>query len=229
MDNREAVLNSLPASPRLPLSLSSQSTIVTLSKPLPNPTATLESTTLKRWSVEDYHRMSELGILDPGERTELIAGYIILMVAKGTPHVTALRLLATILDKLLANLDVFVSLQDPIQLDDFSEPEPDLGIVRGTVLDYAERHPGPNDVHLVVEVADSTLKYDCETKDKLYAQAGISDYWVLDLKNRQLHIFRDPTPTGYTRHLILAEPNSAAPLAFPNLKISLTAILPPVS
>jgi Uma2 family endonuclease len=119
--------------------------------------------------------------------------------------------------------------QDPIQLDDFSEPEPDLVIVRGTVLDYAEQHPRPSDVYLVVEVADSTLKYDCETKDKLYAQAGIADYWVLDLKNRQLHIFRGLADTGYTSHLILAEPNNVSPLAFPSLTLSLTSILPPIT
>ncbi|RMG05641.1 MAG: Uma2 family endonuclease, partial [Cyanobacteria bacterium J055] len=81
----------------------------------------------------------------------------------------------------------------------------------------------------IVEVADRTLKYDCETKDKLYALAGILDYWVLDVKNRQLHIFRDPTPTGYTSHLILAEPNQAAPLVFPDCEIILTSILPPMS
>lgn len=184
---------------------------------------------LKRWTVWDYHRMSELGLLDPKEHTELIAGQIALMAAKGTAHVTALRLLATALDVLLVELTVFVSTQDPIQLDDFSEPEPDLAIIQGKVLDYAERHPRPSNVALVVEVADSTLKQDCETKDKLYAQAGIADYWVLDIKNRQLHIFRDPTPTGYTRHLILSEPHQAIPLAFPNLSLSLTSILPPLS
>ena len=202
---------------------------MTLSNTLPNLTLTLEPASLKRWTVQDYHRMSELGILAPNERTELIAGHIILMAAKGTLHVTALRLLATALDTLLADQFVFVSTQDPIQLDNFSEPEPDLALVRGTILDYAEQHPCPADVYLVVEVADSTLKQDCETKDKLYAQAGIPEYWVVDLKNRQLHIFRNPTPTGYTRHLILTEPNQASPLAFPSLTLSLTSILPRVS
>jgi Uma2 family endonuclease len=100
-----------------------------------------------------------------------------------------------------------VRTQDPIRLDNFSEPEPDLAVVRGTELDYADRHPRPEDLCLVVEVADSTLKQDCEIKDKLYAQAKIADYWVVDLKNRQLHVFRDPTPTGYTSHLILTEPH----------------------
>jgi Uma2 family endonuclease len=192
-------------------------------------TVTLDGSVLKRWTVQDYHRMSESGILDPSERTELLAGQITLMVAKGTPHVLSLRLLSRLLDELLAAQPVFVSTQDPIHLDDFSEPEPDLALVQGTVLDYAEQHPRADQVYLIVEVSDSTLKQDCEVKDKLYAQAGIADYWVLDLKNRQLHIFRNPTPTGYTSHLILSEPNQVSPLAFPELMLPLTAILPPAS
>lgn len=183
-------------------------------------------TNLKRWTVGDYHRLSELGLLDRQERTELIAGQITLMAAKGTPHVTALHLLANILRDRLGNR-ALIRTQDPIQLDDFSEPEPDLVIVRGNILDYAQQHPRPEDIDLVVEIADSTLKQDCEIKDKLYAQAGIADYWVLAVKSRQLHIFRKPIASGYTEHLILSEPNQAAPLAFPEIVIALSSILPP--
>jgi len=190
------------------------------------PTFRVEANTLKHWTVQEYHRMSELGILKSDERTELIAGQITLMVAKGTPHVTALHLLANDLREQLGNA-ALIRTQDPIQLDNFSEPEPDLIVAVGTVLDYAVQHPRPHQVYLVVEVADSTLKQDCEIKDKLYAGAGIPDYWVLDLKNRQLHIFRNPTPAGYTSHLILTEPNQVSPLAFPNLVLTLTSILPP--
>jgi Uma2 family endonuclease len=202
--------------------------MTTLNK-TPNLTFTPEPTALKRWTVEDYHRMGELGMIHADERTELIAGQVLFMAAKGTPHVTALRLLAIALDALLADLAFFASTQDPIQLDDFSEPEPDCGIVRGTILDYADRHPCPGDIALVVEVADSTLKYDTEVKDKLYAQSGVTDYWVLDLKNRQLHVFRNPTPTGYTSHLILTEPNQITPIAFPHITLNLTDILPPAN
>jgi Uma2 family endonuclease len=195
---------------------------------LPTLILDLEPNRLKRLTVRDYHRMSELGILDPDERTELIAGQIVLKEPKSAPHVLALRLLATALETLL-DRPVFVRTQDPIHLDDYSEPEPDLAIVRGTILDYADLHPCPSDIHLVVEVADSTLKQDCEIKDKLYAQAGIAEYWVVDLKNRQLHVFRNPTPTGYISHLILSEPNDISPLAFPHITLGLTAILPPVA
>jgi len=195
---------------------------------LPDFPMSLESTSLKRWTVKDYHRMGELGILDSNERTELIAGQIILMAAKGTPHVTALQLLANALRDQVSSA-ALIRTQDPIQLDDFSEPEPDLVVAQGTVLDYADRHPQPDQIYLVVEVADSTLRQDCNLKDKLYAKAGITDYWVLDLKNRQLQVFRTPVPTGYTSHLILTEPNQISPLAFPHFSLSLGSILPPVS
>jgi Uma2 family endonuclease len=172
--------------------------------------------------------MGELGILDPNERTELIAGHITVMAAKGTPHVTALYLLANALRDLLSTTTL-IRTQDPIRLNDFSEPEPDLAIVRGTVLDYVNHHPCPDDVYLIVEVADSTLKQDCDIKDKLYAQANIAEYWVLDLRSRQLHVFRNPTATGYTTHLILSEPSQVSPRAFPHLALALTAVLPPVA
>ena len=194
---------------------------------IPQAVITLEPKNLKRWTVEDYHRISELGLLID-ERTELIAGQITIMAAKGTPHVTSLHLLANVLRDRLGT-SALVRTQDPIHLDDFSEPEPDLVIVQGTVLDYVEQHPSPEQIYLVVEVADSTLKQDCEIKDKLYAKAGIADYWVLAPQKRQLHIFRKPTPTGFTEHLILTEPSQASVLAFPDCAIALTSILPPIS
>jgi Uma2 family endonuclease len=182
---------------------------------------------IKSWTVHDYHRMSELGILDPTERTELIAGHITLMVAKGTPHVITLQLFDR---ELLGQLGTtaLIRTQDPIHLDDSSEPEPDLVIVRGEILDYVDRHPQPADIHLLVEVADSTLSYDCQIKDKVYAKAGIQDYWVIDLKNRQVHIFRDPQSTGYASQLILGESQTVSPLAFSAVMISIASILPPV-
>jgi Uma2 family endonuclease len=198
----------------------------TLDKP-PTSTFTPEPSTVKRWTVEDYHRMGELGILQPDERTELIEGQVLFMAAKGTPHTVALRLLSRALDTALANLPFHVITQDPILLNDFSEPEPDCLIASGTILDYISCHPNPSDIALIVEVADSTLKYDTQVKDKIYAQSGVTDYWVLDVKNRQLHVFRNPTAQGYSSHLILAEPNQISPLAFPGISVTLTGILPP--
>jgi Uma2 family endonuclease len=188
----------------------------------------LPSTNLKYWTVRDYHRMSDLGILDPRERTELIAGQIVLMTAKGTPHVITLQLLANSLQEQLGRI-ALIRTQDPIQLDNFSEPEPDLAIVRGTILDYAEHHPRPDEIYLVIEVADSTLKQDCEVKDKLYARSGIAEYWVVDINNRRVTIFRNPALTGYTSQLILTETHSVSPLAFPEISFSIASILPPMT
>jgi Uma2 family endonuclease len=197
----------------------------TLITTAPEPITTLDN--LKSWTVQDYHRMSEMGILDPNERTELIAGQITLMVAKGTPHVITLQLLAS---GLLGQIGTtaLIRTQDPIHLDDSSEPEPDLVIVRGEILDYIDRHPQPTDIHLLVEVADSTLSYDCQVKDKVYAKAGIPEYWVIDIKNRQVHIFSDPQATGYASQLILAESQTVSLFAFPAVIMPIGSILPPV-
>jgi Uma2 family endonuclease len=198
---------------------------MTFSNTLSIPTFTLESTSLKRWTVQDYHRMSKSGILDSNERTELIAGHITLMAAKGTAHVISLHLLANALRDLLGKT-ALVRTQDSVRLDNFSEPELDLAVVRGTEAGYADRHPRLEYLCLVVEITDSTLKQDCEVEDKLCAHAKIADYWVVDLKNCQLHVFHAPTPTGYTNPLILTEPHQVSPLAFSTLTITLASILP---
>jgi Uma2 family endonuclease len=195
------------------------------------PSISIESSSaiqLKYWTVQDYHRMSDLGIIDPTERTELIAGHIVLMTAKGTPHVITLQLLATNIQEQLGK-SALIRTQDPIRLDNFSEPEPDLAIVKGSILDYAERHPAPEDIYLVVEVADSTLKQDCEVKDKLYAGSNIAEYWVVDIQNRQVRIFRDPTPDGYGSQLMLSATHAVSPLAFPEITLSIESILPPAT
>ena len=183
--------------------------------------------TLRLWTVEDYHQMAAAGIFHPEERVELIAGQIIRMSAKGTAHTAAVRRTAKILRNLLENqADVYT--QDPIQLDDFSEPEPDIAVVRINPLDYADHHPTPSEVYLIIEVADSSFKYDCETKARAYAQSGIADYWVLDVDNRKLHRFREPTQEGYQSEVIISQEASLSLLQFPTLAIALQHMLPPV-
>jgi Uma2 family endonuclease len=175
---------------------------------LSNLSFTPSPSAVKHWTVEEYHRMGELGLFQSGERTELIAGQILLMSPKGALHVTALQLLGTILE---TELDGSALIRTQC----------------GGVLDYADRHPQPQEIYLVVEVADLTLKYDCDTKDKIYAKTEIVEYWVLDVKGRQLHIFRDPSPIGYTSHTILRELANASPVAFPATSISIQSMLSP--
>jgi Uma2 family endonuclease len=121
-----------------------------------------------------------------------------------------------------------VCVQDPVKLNARSEPEPDIAVVKVDPLDYADHHPTPTEVYLIIEVADSSLKLDCEIKAKAYSQAGITDYWVLDVVSRQLHVFREPTQDGYQSEVILAEDATISPLEFPDLSITVLEMLPPI-
>lgn len=181
---------------------------------------------LRLWTVEEYHRMAETGILDDSEHVELLEGKIIGMSAKGTAHRSAVGRSDYLLKEALKNR-AWVSVQDPITLNDRSEPEPDIAVVKIDPLDYADHHPVPSEVYFIIEVADSSLKFDCETKSKAYAQAEIKDYWVLDVVERQLYIFREPTSEGYKSKVVLGEQETISPLQFPDLQIGVREILPP--
>lgn len=182
---------------------------------------------IRKLTVEEYHRMAEAGILDPDERVELIQGQIVKMAAKGTPHESAIMRTARVLGNGLGE-QVWVRTQSSIRLDDYSEPEPDIAVVRVDALDYADHHPTPSEIYLIVEVSDTTLKRDCEVKDKIYAQSGITEYWVLDVKNRQLRVFREPSDRGYQSQIILGEDAIISPLEFPSLNVAIASMLPPV-
>jgi Uma2 family endonuclease len=177
-------------------------------------------------TVKDYHQMGETGIFDPDERIELLAGQVIKKPVKGPSHSAAVKRVDRLLRSQLGQ-DVLVQLQDPIQLDDYSEPEPDIALLIPSPTDYEEHHPTASEVYLIIEVLDSTLSRDCEFKAGLYARSGIADYWVLDLPNRQLHVFRDPAQAGYQRRLTLSEDCSIAPLAFPNCTLQIVEMLRP--
>ena len=183
--------------------------------------------TLRKWTVKEYRKLGEMGFFHPEERVELISGNIIRMSAKGTAHTSATRRTATLLRDLLENLAA-VYTQDPIALDDNSEPEPDITLVRIDPFDYATHHPTPSEVYLIIEVADSSLAYDREIKAKAYARSGIADYWVLNVNDRQLHVFREPAVDGYQSELILGEYGSISLLQFPTVNIAIQAMLPPI-
>nr|WP_240905751.1 Uma2 family endonuclease [Thiorhodococcus mannitoliphagus] len=149
-----------------------------------------------RYTVDDYYRMAESGILAPDARVELIEGEIVDMPPIGAPHaalVTMLqnRLIAAIGARALARI------QNPIRLDSRNEPEPDIALVRNRSGHYRDRHPGPADVLLLVEVADSSLRYDRDVKMALYARFGIPETWLVNLADATLTAFRAPGPQGY--------------------------------
>jgi Uma2 family endonuclease len=182
---------------------------------------------LRLWTVEEYHRMAEAGIFGADERVELLEGKIIWMIAKGTAHRSAVGRTDYLLKNRLGNR-ALVCVQDPVKLNARSEPEPDIAVVKVDPLDYADHHPTPTEVYLIIEVADSSLKLDCEIKAKAYSQAEITDYWVLDVVSRQLHVFREPTQGGYQSEVILAEDATISPLEFPDLSITVLEMLPPI-
>lgn len=183
--------------------------------------------TLRKWTVEEYHKLGERGFFHPEERVELILGNIIKMSAKGTAHTSALGRTDRLFQDLFNNL-AWVRVQDPIALDDSSEPEPDIALAIIDPLDYATHHPTPSEIYLIIEVADSSLSYDREVKAKIYARSGIADYWVLNVGERQLHVFRELAEDGYQSEVILGERAIVSPLQFPTVNIPIQQMLPPL-
>lgn len=182
---------------------------------------------IRRLTVAEYHQMGELGILDPNEPVELIEGQIIKKQIKVKAHSAAVSRVDNLMRNRLVNR-VLVRLQDPVHLNDYSEPEPDIALVKPDSLFYEDHHPQPSEIYLIIEVADTTLKRDRDFKATVYAQAGIADYWILDIANRQLHIFREPKDNQYQSEKILTDDATISILAFPDVEISVAEILSPV-
>ncbi|WP_293336611.1 Uma2 family endonuclease [Microcoleus sp. CAWBG58] len=183
--------------------------------------------TIRKWTVKEYQKLGEMGFFHPEERVELLSGNIITISDKGTANTSATRRTANVLRDILGN-QVDVYYKSPIALDDNSEPEPDIAVVIIDPFDYATHHPTPSEVYLIIEVADSSLAYDREVKAKIYARSRIADYWVLNVNERQLHVFREPTEYGYQSEVILEETASISPLQFPAVNIAIGEMLPPI-
>lgn len=185
----------------------------------------MTSTNVRYFTVDEYHRMSEAGILSGEERLELIEGQIILMAAKNPPHAATNLCAANFLSSLLQK-KALVRIQDPISLNLYSEPEPDIAVVRFDSKFYLDHHPTPEEIFLVIEVADTTQERDCGQKACLYASAGIVDYWVLDVNRRQVYVFRQPTQENYQQQIILQDSETVSPLAFPDVTIPIQELFP---
>ena len=177
-----------------------------------------------RFTVVDYYRMADAGIFHEDSRVELIDGEIIDMVPIGPRHSDGVNRLT---ERFILDLRgaVYVSSQNPIRLDEHNEPEPDLVLARRRERGYAHGHPTPEDVHLVVEVADSSASYDRQTKASLYARFGIPDYWIMDVGREHVLVHRDPTPGGYATTRVYLRGEQLSPLAFPDLTLSIDEIL----
>jgi Uma2 family endonuclease len=188
----------------------------------------MTSVAVRRLTVRDYHRMTEVGIFSIDERVELLDGNLISMAAKGTAHSSATTRTRRVLEEKLSGC-VTVRVQDPVQLDDYSEPEPDIAIAALDSLEYANHHPQPSEIFLLIEVADTSLGFDLGSKALAYARSGLTDYWVLDVQARKLHVLRSPTDKGYQSEVVLAEAMQIAPLAFPECVLEIRDMLPLVA
>lgn len=149
-----------------------------------------------RISVEQYHDMIRVGILNSDDPIELLEGWLVRKMAKNPPHVVACELLSAALQLLLA-AGWFIKREAPLSLLD-SEPEPDLAIVRGRSRDYSERHPTSKDVGIVIEVADSSRDRDLSLKKRIYARSAITEYWVVNLPSAQIEVFSEPNSSAKT-------------------------------
>lgn len=145
----------------------------------------------KKFTIEEYHRLGELGFFGEDDRVELIRGEIIEMPTNKTPHSVCNTILVQELIILLAK-SATVRGQEPIILARHSEPQPDVAIVKNKEDNYLSSHPQPEDILLIIEISDSTLKYDQNTKLCLYAESKISHYWIFNLVDQQLEIYSEP-------------------------------------
>jgi Uma2 family endonuclease len=176
-----------------------------------------------RLTVSDYHRMGETGILRPGNRTELINGEIIDMAPIGSRHGSAVKKLIQFLT-LATRGRAIVSAQDPVLLAPFSEPQPDLMLLKPRTDFYAAEHPKPDGVLLVIEVADTTLRNDRDIKVPLYARHGLPEVWLVDLESRLLHAFRAPSDDGYAECETFDKPGAIAPRLLPDCDVELSGL-----
>ena len=180
--------------------------------------------TLRRFTVDDFHRMGEAGVFAPDERVELIEGVVVEMSPIGDPHAAGTGRVQYVLAGKFGR-EVFVWMQNPVRLADGSEVYPDVAVHRFRADFYRSGAPTPADVLLVVEVADTSLRYDLETKAALYARHGIADYWVQDINGHRLLVHRDPTADGYRSIDSLYRGDKLRPVAFPDVELRVEELL----
>lgn len=176
-----------------------------------------------QFTVDTFMALDRLGAFPADRHVELINGEIITMPPIDPPHAESTHKSQLKLQRLVGQ-QFEARGQLPIDLSPVSLPQPD--VVIATKQSYAARHPTPTEVHLVLEISDATLNQDLTTKRDLYAQAGVPEYWVLDIPNRQLHVFTKPRRGNYTEQHILMEKETVQCTTVPRLKVKVKDLLP---
>jgi Uma2 family endonuclease len=178
--------------------------------------------TLAKWSLDDYHRMIEAGVLSD-RHLELLKGDIVNMPPEGIPHAYFSATASEYLMRLLSDRALIRSAK-PITLPNDSEPEPDIAIVQRLGLEFLKHHPYPQNIFWLIEYSDSTLDKDLGIKAKIYAESGILEYWVVNLRKRQVVIFRDPEDGDYLSKFTMVA-GIINPLAFADINVSIEFIV----
>lgn len=169
-------------------------------------------------SLERFHKMAAAGIFGADDRIELIDGEMLTMAPIGGPHMAMVNRLNSLLVRAIGDQGV-VSVQNPVALPPDSEPQPDLVVLRPSAGALSAEVPGPADVLLMIEVADSTLRYDRGIKLPLYARHGIHEVWIVDLQAKRIEVFRGAGPTGYAQRREIGPTESVAPGALPGVSV----------
>lgn len=177
-----------------------------------------------RFSVDDYYKMIEMGMIDDYERSEIIDGQMVPKMTIGDKHAMAVDRLARILIKSLPDM-VLVRIQNPLRISDFDEPEPDVVLADLTKYD-GNRHPRPAETILVMEVSDVSLKNDRDVKLPLYADAGIAEVWIVNLRDNVIEIHQDPSLGIYQQVKIFKSGGQATSNVLPELSLEVDAIIP---
>ena len=173
-----------------------------------------------RFTVPDYHRIGEVGILDEDANVELLAGDIVVRERPGPYHAGTVDRLNTLWASRVVGRAV-VRVQNPIELPEVdSEPQPDLALLRPRADFYTTAHPRATDVLLVVEVAESSARPDRRVKIPVYARAGIGEVWLVDVTNRRVELYRDPSAGGYREFRAAGNDEVVSPEAFPDLRLT---------
>lgn len=184
-----------------------------------------EAASKHRFTVGEYHCMIEAGVFAEDARVELIEGEVLQMAAKSLRHVAGVRRVQKVLSRSLGDA-VFIAAQDPIQIGTHSEPEPDIVVAAPSATDYEDHHPTPAEILLLVEVAETSVQIDRQRKLPLYAQAGIRQFCILNLRGGEVEDYRDPTPEGYRSKQTHTLKQSFNLVAFPKVRIKVADLIP---
>jgi Uma2 family endonuclease len=175
-------------------------------------------------TVEQFQQMIAHGILTKDDRVELLDGEILAMSPINPSHAGVVKRLNHLFNHLIPN-DVIVAVQDPVQLDEVSQPQPDLCLLKATADFYQSRHPRPNEVLLVIEVAETSARVDRAIKRPAYARAGIAELWIIDLKKKVVEVYRDPIAGEYQTTLLVRGSQTLAPQALPEVELQAAMLI----